>query len=121
MHEIPIPSLFTTRQASEAGVSEHRLGTYLHDGVVRRVLQGVYAETGLPDDLVLRVAALRLVVKPWSVVTDRTAAWLHGIDTFSYRELEILPPIDVCVLPDRNRVRRKGAFVAGAETSHPAI
>lgn len=108
MHEIPIPSPFTTRQASEAGVREHRLRTWLHDGVVRRVLQGVYAETGLPDDLVLRVAALRLVVKPGSVVTDRTAAWLHGIDTFSYRELEILPPLDVCVLPDRNRVRRKG-------------
>ncbi len=108
MHEIPLPSPFTRRQGFAAGVTAHQLRCWTRDGVVRRVLQSVYADAALPDTLLLRTAALRLVTTPSSVVADRTAAWLHGVDTFAYRELEILPPLEVCVLPDANRLRRQG-------------
>src|SRR5262245_39707723 len=104
----PIPSPFTWKQAEEAGVKRHELDTWMRNRLVRRVLHGVYADTSLADDIALRVAALKLVITPCSVVTDRTAAWLHGVDSFAYRELEILPPVEVCVLPDANRVRRVG-------------
>ena len=30
------------------------------------------------------------MVTPGAVFCDRTAAWLHGVDVFDYRELEIL-------------------------------
>jgi hypothetical protein len=48
------------------------------------------------------------VIRPHVVICDRTAAWLHGVDTFDIRELAALPPIDTCVLTDDSRVRRKG-------------
>jgi hypothetical protein len=32
------------------------------------------------------------------VVVDRTAAWLHGVETFAYGELETAPPIETCAL-----------------------
>ena len=108
MHTILLPSPFTRRQARDAGVTDHQLRVWIRDGVVRRLLQSVYADASLPDNLLLRTAALRLVTTPAAVVADRTAAWLHGVDTFAYRELEILPPLEVCVLPDSNRVRRRG-------------
>jgi hypothetical protein len=90
MYEIPLPSPFTRRQALDAGLIDHQLRTWTRDGVVRRVLQSVYADASLPDNLLVRTAALRLVTTPATVVADRTAAWLHGVDTFAYRELEIL-------------------------------
>ena len=45
---------------------------------------------------------------PWAVVCDRTAAWLHGIDTFTYGELDILPPLEIFALRGRHRLTRDG-------------
>ena len=112
MHEIPLPSPFTRRQGLAAGVTSHQLRCWTRDGVVRRVFQSVYADAALPDTLLLRTAALRLVTTPSSVVADRTAAWLHGVDTFAYRELEILPPLEVCVLPTPTGYDARASVVA---------
>jgi hypothetical protein len=60
----------------------------------------------------MRVQAARLVMRPYWVLCDRSAAWLHGVDTFHYHELGILPPLETFVLRDRSRVRRDG-FVGG--------
>jgi hypothetical protein len=49
-----------------------------------------------------------LIKRPFWVLCDRLAAWIHGVDTFEYRELEIFPPLDVLVLRGNNRVRRQG-------------
>ena len=35
-----------------------------------------------------------LVISAHSVVCDRTAAWIHGIDVYAWHETEILPPIE---------------------------
>ncbi|MGH3502781.1 MAG: hypothetical protein ACRDQA_18090 [Nocardioidaceae bacterium] len=104
----PLEQPFTTQQARDIGITRHRLRSLLLDKTLRRVLHGVYAGNDLPDTIDMRVQAAKLVVKPFVIVCDRTAAWLYGVDTLKYRELEILPPIDTCVLPSQSRVRREG-------------
>lgn len=47
-------------------------------------------------------------MKPFGVIVDRTASWLHGVDSFEFHELEHLPPLEVFVLSERSRVRRTG-------------
>jgi hypothetical protein len=85
-----------------------RLQRLLDDREVRRVLRGVYVRTDVPDTVELRVAAARLVLSPHVVAGNRTAAWLLGVDTFDYRELEILPALETYALRGRNRTRRTG-------------
>ena len=46
-----------------------------------------------------------------SVICDRTAAWIHGIDVFAWHETEVLPPIESYVLRHHASSRRDG--VAG--------
>jgi hypothetical protein len=99
---------FTWQMAREDGMTRRRLERLLHDHEVRRVLQGVYVRADVPDTVELRVAAARLVLRPFVVVGGRTAAWLLGVDTFDYRELEILPPLETYALRGHNRTRRTG-------------
>ena len=78
------------------------------------MLRNVYVACDVPDTVEVRAAAAALVVVPGAVFVDRTAAWLHGVDVFDYRELEVLPPVECVVLRDRlahrtARVRRRGA------------
>jgi hypothetical protein len=51
-------------------------------GQVRRVLRAVYAAASLPDSPAFRARAAALVLRPGVVVSDRSAAWLHGIDAY---------------------------------------
>lgn len=97
---------FTWAQARSAGMSRERLTDLLAEGKVRRVVHGVYQPASLEDTIESRCAALALVMRPFGVVCDRTASWLHGVDTFDYRELDILPPLDAFVLRDHSRTRR---------------
>lgn len=101
---------FTRAQACRYGLSHHDLAALVRDRVLCRILRGVYVSTDTKDSLELRVAALRLVIGVHVVVCSRTAAWLHGVDTFAYAELEILPPIETCVPPIRTRLRRRGCL-----------
>jgi very-short-patch-repair endonuclease len=71
-------------------------------------LRGVYVASHVPDTVETRTAAVSLVVGPNSVVCDRTAAWLHEVDVFGLGDLEILPPIETCVLRGGSRTRRDG-------------
>jgi hypothetical protein len=61
----------------------------------------------------LKLAAAALVVNGTSVACDRTAAWIWGVDTHRYRELDEVPPIETFVLPGHRRSERKG--VRGGE------
>ncbi|MBA2446258.1 MAG: type IV toxin-antitoxin system AbiEi family antitoxin domain-containing protein [Nocardioidaceae bacterium] len=102
---------FTTQQATLLGVSEKRLAELTRAREIRRVLRGVYVPTGIPDNVKTRATAAALVISPFAVLCDRSAAWLHGVDTFAYQELEILPPLETFVLRGLSRIRRDG--VAG--------
>lgn len=72
------------------------------------MLRGVYRPRRVADSLAVRCQAAALVMRPFGVVCDRTAAWLHGVDTFDVRELEQLPPLDTFVLRGHSRTRRTG-------------
>lgn len=105
----PMPTAhpFTTAQARARGISGRRL-QMLHDsGHLRRLLRGVYASAQAPDDLRFRAAAVSLVVPRQAVVTDRTAAWLHGVPILPRTALREVPPIEVFRTDDA-RVRRPG-------------
>ena len=97
---------FTRCQALGAGISKGELASMLRDRAVRRMLHAVYVAADIEDTVHLRVAAVKLVTAPHVVISDRTAAWIHGVDALDYAELELLPPIDTCVPPGRTRVRR---------------
>lgn len=104
---------FTWVEGRRMGLSRYHIDNLLTARLVRRVLHNVYVDARLPDTLEQRVAAATLVVTRGGVFCDRTAAWLHGIDVLDYRELEILPPLEVVVLPQHHRVERRGC--AGGE------
>lgn len=103
-----LPEVFTTAQALESGVTRKHLHAMIANREVARVLRGVYRRGDVPDSVLVRARAAALVVSPHCIVTDRTAAWLHGVDTFEHRELEILPPLETFVLRGCSRVARSG-------------
>ena len=75
---LPLDRPFTHGTAREAGLQNRDLGVLVTEGFLRRLVAGVYVADQVPDSLALRAQALRLVVPPDAVVTDRTAGWLHG-------------------------------------------
>jgi hypothetical protein len=89
---------FTRADLQALDVSEAALRRALRRGEIRVVLRGVFALAHLPDTLELRARAAAKVVRPHHVVTDRTAAWLHGIDAYVHAEHDVLPPIETCAL-----------------------
>lgn len=69
---------FTPASAAERGCSPAMIRRWLRDGEVRRVLQGVYVGSHVPDSPSLRARAVAAVI-PGAVICGRTAAWLWGI------------------------------------------
>ncbi|WP_121251296.1 type IV toxin-antitoxin system AbiEi family antitoxin domain-containing protein [Nocardioides ferulae] len=104
---LPLDHPFTPRQAEVWGVSRATLRTLVQRGLVRRVVRGVYAVLQAPGDLEFRARALHLVVAPDSVVTSRSAAWLHGVDVLPRDARTTVVPVSVHRRPGR-RVRRPG-------------
>jgi len=104
---LPLEEPFTSAQALSLGVSRRRLAALLDAGLVRRVLHEVYAVAQAPDDTLMRAKALALVVPGAAVVTDRTAAWLHGVDILPRSAVTAPPALNVAHTDD-SRVRRPG-------------
>jgi hypothetical protein len=102
---LPLDQPFTGGQARTWGVSPMQLRTLVKRGLVRRVVQGVYAVTQAPTDLAFRAMAIGLVVSPSAIVVDRTAAWLHGVDILPRRAREVAVPVEVFQAPG-TRCRR---------------
>ena len=100
---LPLDRPFTHGTAREAGLQNRDLGVLVTEGFLSRLVAGVYVADQVPDSLALRAQALRLVVPPDAVVTDRTAGWLHGAPM-------VLAPGDHLVIPQVSMfVNRKGA------------
>ncbi|HQR27155.1 MAG TPA: DUF559 domain-containing protein [Nocardioides sp.] len=51
-----------------------------------------------------------MVISRYSVICDRTAAWVLGVDVFAYGELDAVPDIESCVLRDHRATQRQGVF-----------
>ena len=99
---------FTTATARGWGLSARALELAVASGELRRVLRGVYVRSDVPDDIETRARSAALVISAHSVLRDRAAAWIHGVDVFGWAELEILPPLETCVLRWRAPTRRTG-------------
>jgi hypothetical protein len=103
---VPIDGPFTSAWAKAGGVDPRRLRAWLDAGLLVSPIHGVMYAAQLRDTLDLRLACLRLVVPEHAVVTDRTAAWLHGapMALAPNSHLEV-PPVDLFLLPG-GRIRR---------------
>lgn len=97
---------FTTAEARQLGSSAERLSSAVREGVLRRLFTGVYVRTDVVDSMALRAQAARLVMNRDSVLCNRTAAWLHGVDVFRYGELQIVPELESFVLRGRRPTER---------------
>lgn len=104
---LPLDGPFSGAEAREKGVSPKQLRTCVRRGLVREVVHGAYVAMQVPDTIALRASALRLVLSPAAVVTDRTAAWLHGIDVLPRSAVHAPVPLDVFSTVE-SRVRRPG-------------
>ena len=104
---LPLDRPFTRVQAQGWGVTRHYLRILLGRGLVRSWVRGTYAVAQLPDTIEHRAAALRLVVPKSAVVTDRTAAWLHGVDVLPRSAVHEPTPIDI-FSAEESRLRRPG-------------
>lgn len=104
---LPLDRPFSTREAANVGIGHATLKLLVARNLVRPVLHGVYAAAQVRDSIESRADALKLVVPDSAVITDRTAAWLHGVDLLPPSALSSCPPIEVF---DRagSRVRRAG-------------
>ena len=87
---------FTAADAVNLGISRRTLRRMVQEGLVRRVVRGVYVAATVEDTIQLRARALALVLAPHQVVCDRTAAWLYGIDTFTFGDLDFVPEVETC-------------------------
>lgn len=98
---------FRGADAEAVGIRRSLLAEMTAAGLLRRVLRGVFIATQAPDSMRTRAAALRLVIGPNVVVTDRTAAWLHGIPILRRGAHLQAPPLETGTRTD-TRVRRLG-------------
>ncbi len=106
--ELPHDRPFRTRDAVKWGVSRHRQTLLIGVGTLREMARGTLAWTGLPDTVELRAQALGLVMAPGAIVTDRTAAWLHGVSILPRSAVRDRPPDVQCFSARHSRLRRHG-------------
>lgn len=102
---LPLDAPFTTAQAQAGGVSRHQLAVLVDQGLIRRVLVGVYAASQCEDSVLSRAQALGLVLSPNDLICDQTAAWLHGIPILRRGSHLQAPPIDTCRTVDSRHER----------------
>jgi hypothetical protein len=100
---LPVDRPFT---AAQVPASPRELSALTRDGYLRRVVRGVYVASQVRDTLGVRARALSLVLPPGAVVTDRTAAWVRGIDVLLPGEQESVPPVRAFHRSRGGRVRR---------------
>jgi len=89
---------FTWPTARALGIRRTALDEAVLDGRIVKLLHGVFVRDGFELTPLTRARAARLVISDHSVVRDRTAAWIWGVDCFGYSELDGSPPLEYCVL-----------------------
>lgn len=98
---------FTVAHLSEIGLSRKVLHRMLIEGRIRRVVRGVYVASHLPHDIATTAAAVALGVDAGHVAVDRTAALIHGIDTYTLSEHELGVVVETCALRGRHPTERR--------------
>jgi hypothetical protein len=107
MNEFPLYP-FTWPMARDRGISRARLVKGLRCGALVRLLHNVYVRADVELTMEGRAGAAALVISPHAVVADRTAAWIWGVDCFSFRELDVVPPLETRTLRGHRAPTRSG-------------
>jgi hypothetical protein len=107
MNEFPLHP-FTWPMARDRGISRARLVKGLRCGALVRLLHNVYVRADVALTMEERAGAAALVISPHAVVADRTAAWIWGVDCFSFRELDVVPPLETRTLRGHRAPTRSG-------------
>lgn len=81
--------LITTAQAAELGITKRQLDGLIERGEVERVHRNVYRNCSVPIDQRQRVAAGLLACGDRSVVSHRTALWVHDAPNVSGTLVEL--------------------------------
>ncbi|HEX2808566.1 MAG TPA: type IV toxin-antitoxin system AbiEi family antitoxin, partial [Kineosporiaceae bacterium] len=105
---LPGDTPFLRRDAVRSGLSERGLLELVRAGLLRQPLRGVLLCAHVPDDVISRAAAARLVLPEGSALCRRTAAWLYGVDARppgSHREVA---PTECVVAVGQSLIRRTG-------------
>jgi very-short-patch-repair endonuclease len=89
---------FTRADLPHLGITEGQLRAGLRARDIQALFRGVFIAGDPPLTIHLRAQALVRVVAPHHVVTDRTAAWVHGVDTYVWSEHDGVPIIEMCAL-----------------------
>lgn len=89
---------FTLADLRAVDIPEGRLRRAVRAGEVRQLVRGAFVAAGTPNSIELFAQAVARVVQPHHVVTDRTAAWLHGVDCFVWAEQDLVPVVETCAL-----------------------
>lgn len=97
---------FTTQQTRALGISGAELRQGVSEGLLVKVMRGVYLPAHVDLTVPVRAAAARLVTSPASVLVDRTAAWVWEVDCFRHAELDGLPRLESCVLRGHQATQR---------------
>jgi very-short-patch-repair endonuclease len=109
MIDVELPDTpFTTHDLEVIGITREQLRRLVEAKLVRRLVRGAYLKAGIELTLETRARTVAAVISPHHVVTDRTAAWIHGVETLTYAEQDIPPPIDVCALRGHEPCSRDG-------------
>lgn len=114
---LPLDRPFTSRQAEAASVSRHVLSRLTEEGLVRRMLKGVYVVAQAREDLLLRARALALVTPRHAAVTDWTACWFHTGVLPPGAHVEV-PPVSLFRFAGEGRLRN-GLCSSGERTLRP--
>jgi hypothetical protein len=101
---------FTLSMARELGLTKRRVLDGVREGRLVRLLRSVYIRADVDLTVELRAQAAALVISPHAVACDRTAAWIWGVDSFRFKELDVDPPLETFTLrghraPDRPEIR----------------
>lgn len=89
---------FSRSDVAPLGVTDADLRRGRRRGDLVQVVRGVFSTADCPDSIELRAAAVAKAAPPHHVVTDRTAAWLHGVDVHVYGEHDGVPVVETCAL-----------------------
>ena len=95
MNRNPFPTQpFTMTVSRELGIPRRRVAAGVRNGVLLRLFRNVYVVAQSELTVEQRAYAASLVISKHSVICDRTAAWIWGVDCFRWRELDVAPPLE---------------------------
>ena len=112
---------FRNASCAEVGLTSKHVRGALAERRLRTMFRGVSVDATVSDTRELRIAAIKLVAPAYAVVSDCSASWLYGVDTYRPSERFDLGPS--LVVPhgrtriDRSNVRCRQAIIPDADVT----